>query len=143
MRRLAIWALAALGAVAGAGCHGDSSSSPDASGAVDALIARLDAAGLTVVRAGQVDQPFFSVRGEVLAAGNSQIQVFAFPSASAAAAAAATVSRDGTTIGTTIVTWVAAPHFYRSENLVVLYVGSDATVLSALTRVLGAPFAGA
>jgi hypothetical protein len=142
MRRSAIWILAARCAVAGVGC-GDSSASPDASAAVDALVARLNAAGLAVVRAGQVDQPFFSVRGEVLAAGTNQIQVFAFPAASAAAAAAATVSRDGTTIGTTIVTWVAPPHFYRSENLVVLYVGSDATVLSSLARVLGAPFAGA
>jgi hypothetical protein len=140
-RRTAGRLLAALCAGVVVGC-GDSSTSPNRPDPVDDLVARLSAAGLSVVRAGQIEQPFFGVRGAVLAAGTTQVQVFVFPLAAAAAAAAASVSPDGTTIGTTIVTWVAPPHFYRSDRLLVLYVGSEPTALSALMRVLGPPFAG-
>ena len=133
-----ILAAAALGVA----CDGKSETSPDGADPVDALAARLNAAGLAVVRAGRVDQPFFSVRGEILAAGSSQIQVFVFASAAAASAVAATVSADGGSIATTQVMWVAPPHFYRSGELIVLYVGSEANVLTALVRVLGPQFAG-
>ena len=141
-RRLcASFALLILAAFA-AGC-GDGTTSPSSTPDVDALAARLNAAGLAVVRAGQVDQPFFAVPGQVLAAGNAQIQVFVFSSPESAATAAASVSSDGGTIGTTSVSWTGPPHFYRSSNLIVLYVGGEASVLSALVQVLGPQFAGA
>lgn len=92
---------------------------------------------------GEIEQPFFSVKGQVLAIGREQIQVFTFPNSDAAAMAAATVSPDGATIGTTSVLWVAPPHFYRSGNLIALYVGWDEKTISALRAALGNPFAGA
>src|SRR5690606_7822658 len=46
------------------------------------------------------------------------------------------------TMGTTIVEWVDTPHFYRQENVIVLYVGSDPATLALLQAVIDAPFAG-
>ena len=137
--------IATLVMVTLAGCAdtGGSPSRTQLSPEAEALAARLRSSGLTVEAAGEVEQPFFSVKGQVLASGTEQIQVFTFPSADAAAAAAAKVSPDGATIGTTSVNWVGPPHFYRSEKLVVLYVGRDQKTVAALRTVLGNPFAGA
>ncbi len=52
------------------------------------------------------------------------------------------MSAGGSSIGTTMVTWVAAPHFYKSGRLIVLCVGDDAGVIAALEAALGAQFAG-
>ena len=38
--------------------------------------------------------------------------------------------------------WVGDPHFFNSENLIVLYLGSDPAILSALESVLGEQIAG-
>ena len=108
-----------------------------------ALATQLRASGLAVQAGGDVDQPFFPVKGQILAAGPEQIQVFTFASPETAASAAATVSADGSQIGTSIVSWVAPPHFFRSGKLIVLYVGRDAPTLAALRTTLGAQFAGA
>lgn len=37
---------------------------------------------------------------------------------------------------------MATPHFYRSGNVIALYVGDDAATLAALERALGPQFAG-
>ncbi len=41
-----------------------------------------------------------------------------------------------------MVGWVAPPHFYKKEKLIVLYVGDDNNVLDILEGVLGTQFAG-
>ena len=122
---------------------GGSPSTTQVTPEAEALAARLRAGGLPVELAGEIEQPFFSVKGQVLASGAEQIQVFTFPTGEAAAAAAARVSPDGATIGATSVLWVAPPHFYRSGKLIVLYVGRDEKTMSALRAALGNPFAGA
>ncbi len=53
-----------------------------------------------------------------------------------------TVSADGSSIGTTMMTWVATPHFYKAGKLIGLYVGDDSNVLGILEEVLGPQFAG-
>ena len=57
-------------------------------------------------------------------------------------AAIQSISQDGSSIGTTMVTWVAAPHFYAAGRLIVLYVGEDGGVIEVLDQVLGPQFAG-
>ncbi len=69
--------------------------------------------------------------------------MFDYASSAAATSDASKVSAAGTPIGTTQITWIAPPRFYRKEQLIVLYVGSNADVLRALEAVLGKPFAGA
>ena len=38
--------------------------------------------------------------------------------------------------------WLAPPHFYHKERVIVLYLGSDAQTLALLKELLGPPFAG-
>lgn len=41
-----------------------------------------------------------------------------------------------------MVTWVAAPHFFRKDRLVGNDIGTSEKVLTALEQVLGSQFAG-
>lgn len=38
--------------------------------------------------------------------------------------------------------WKDVPHFYRQNNLILQYVGTDETILNLLTELYGEPFAG-
>ncbi|HWP57007.1 MAG TPA: hypothetical protein VNL14_03850 [Candidatus Acidoferrales bacterium] len=89
-----------------------------------------------------VEQPFFSVKGKVLAIGDEHLQVFEYPTPEAASAEAARISPDGMTVGTTKVHWLGPPHFYRSGKLLVLYLGTDKGLRRALESALGLQFAG-
>jgi hypothetical protein len=106
------------------------------------LIDNLRAAGTTVEPKGEVSQAFFSVKGQVISVNGGEVQVFEYADESAAEADAALISPDGGSIGTTMVTWVAAPHFYKIGKLIVLYVGNDSAVIKVLESVLGPQFAG-
>jgi hypothetical protein len=109
------------------------------------LGAALRAAGATVEPAGPVSQPFFEVSGRILRVNSADVQVYAFPDEAAAAAAAGRILPDGSGLGPptpTRITWVAAPHFFRSGRLIVLYVGDDPAILDLLRAVLGPQFAG-
>ena len=66
------------------------------------------------------------------------LQVFEFATAAIAAAETRHVG-DGATISAA---WIAPPHFYHRGRLIVLYVGSDQSMLDLLTAVLGPQFAG-
>ena len=57
-------------------------------------------------------------------------------------AEAAQMAPDGGSNATTMITWVDTPHFYKAGRIIVLYVGSNAAILSLLEEVLGPQFAG-
>ena len=107
------------------------------------LLEALGTGGATVEPSGSVSQPFLSVEGQSLTLGGEQFQVFEYADESAAAADAQLVSPDGSSVGTTMITWVAPPHFYRSGRLIVLYLGNNADTLRLLESLLGPQFAGA
>ncbi len=80
-----------------------------------------------------------------------RVETFEFASAEEADAAAEGVSATGSSIVTTMadgtgsasmITWVAPPHFYKAEKLIVLYVGCDSDVIDALQETMGPQFAG-
>ncbi len=106
------------------------------------LIDNLRQAGATVEPAGEMTQPFFSVNGRVIVVNGGDVQVFEYADAAAAEAEAAPVSPDGSSVGTSMVGWVASPHFYRAEKLIVLYIGDSEAVTDVLENVLGQQFAG-
>ena len=106
------------------------------------LVDNLRAAGATVDASGTVSQPFFAPQGQVLTVNGEDVQAFEFPSVEEANAVAETVSADGSSIGTSMVAWVAPPHFYKAGKLIVIYVGSDSGVISALQAAMGSQFAG-
>lgn len=106
------------------------------------LVDSLRAANANVQPAGDITQPFFSVKGLIITVNGNDVQVFEYADVAAADAEAALVSPDGSSIGTTMVGWVAPPHFYQAEKVIVLYVGENKTVIDILESVLGPQFAG-
>lgn len=106
------------------------------------LTAKLRAEGATVQEGGEVEQEFFSVKGRIMVVNGEDVQVFEYQDEATARAQVELVSSDGTMIGTTIVLWVAPPHFYQRGRLIFLYVGENPEVLAVLQAALGAQFAG-
>lgn len=106
------------------------------------LINSLRESGAEVELGNTVEQAFFGPTGRILKVNGEDVQVFEYPSAEALEADAVQVSADGGSVGTSMVTWMAAPHFFKSGNVLVLYVGDDAAVLDLLKGALGEQFAG-
>ena len=40
------------------------------------------------------------------------------------------------------ISWSSFPHFYKTENIIVLYVGEDSEIIHALEEIIGDQFAG-
>lgn len=106
------------------------------------LVDALRADGYVVESLGPISQPFFQPEGQLLSVDGHEVQVFEYSSEEYALVAAESVSPDGSSVGTTMVSWIGPPHFFRSGTLIVLYVGDDATALRALQTVLGPQIAG-
>jgi len=121
----------------------------DHAGFIDALRAR----GLTVQVGGPAEQPFLRGKGTQLRVSGagipaSEIQSYNYDQAELGSDAARAVAEDTAQIGadgnpaTTKIMWVAPPHLYRAERLVVIYTGSDPKVQQLLSELLGPQFAG-
>ena len=108
----------------------------------DRLTSGLQEAGATVEPVGEVTQPFFSITGKTVQVNGGEVQVFEFADANASREAAESVSPSGSSIGTVMVSWLATPHFYKTDNLIALYVGDDPAVMKLLETYLGPQFAG-
>ncbi len=106
------------------------------------LIDNLRQAGATVEPAGEMTQPFFAVTGNIIVVNGGDVQVFEYADVDTAEAEAELVSPDGSSVGTSMIGWVATPHFYKTDRLIVLYVGDSEAVTDALEAVLGQQFAG-
>jgi len=114
-------------------------------GTVEDYVSLVDAlreAGAEVLPGETVEQAFFSVRGQIIKVNGADVQVFEYESAEAMEADASQVAPDGGSIGTSMVMWVEAPHFFKAGRVLVLYVGEDAAILDLLKSVLGKQFAG-
>ncbi len=109
---------------------------------LESLIRSLRANGASVRRAGRISQPFFSVRGRVITVGGEKVQVFQYTRAEDAERESGRVSQTGASVGTSMMSWMAPPHFYKAGRLIVLYVGSDTSTTRVLERALGPQFAG-
>ena len=116
------------------------------------LIAQLKAAGATVVPGTGVNQPFMDVAGHILTVNGEQIQVYEYASVSDANNQAARVSPDGTSFtmasssgesGSAYqVDWVKPPHLYKAGRIIVIYIGTNASLMHLLVGILGKQFAG-
>lgn len=139
-------------AILSAGCDGQARtaaaatptavSQPDAVTDVDSLMETLRVAGASVEPGDKVEQPFFSVTGQLIKVNGADVQVFVYDTAEAMETEASQVAEDGSSIGTNMLMWMDVPHFYKSGRLLALYVGQDQTVIDLLEGVLGPQFAG-
>ena len=131
------------------GCANDSLAAPPAATTAPrdvkdkaTLIAALEASGATVEIAEPISQAFFTPEGSIIKVNGADVQVFEYESVEAMEEEASRVAPDGGSIGTSMVTWVDTPHFYKAGQIIVLYVGSDSALLSLLDGALGPQFAG-
>ena len=106
------------------------------------LMNRLGDAGAQVELGDPVGQDFFTVKGRIIKVNGMDVQVFEYASLEAMEVDAAQVSADGYSVGTSMISWMATPHFFKSDTMIVLYVGDDVTMTALLESVLGAQFAG-
>ena len=102
----------------------------------------LRAAGASVEPVEPITQPFFTPEGYILKVNGADVQDFEYESEEAMESEASQVAPDGGSIGTSMVSWMDTPHFYKAGRIIVLYVGNDAAVLDLLEQVLGPQFAG-
>lgn len=71
--------------------------------------------------------------------GIVKIQTFEYPDNATLQQGVANIQPDGTVTGF-VISWTDQPHFYQTEQLLVIYVGRNEGVLSVLETVLGVPF---
>ena len=106
------------------------------------LLKALQAAGATVEVGDSITQDFFSPEGHTVKVNGADLQVFEYESTEAMKKDASQVAPDGGSIGTSMVTWMDTPHFYKSGRVIILYIGSDKAILDLLEKVIGPQFAG-
>ena len=106
------------------------------------LMAALQASGSTVETGESIIQDFFSPEGSIIKINGADVQVFEYESAEAMENEASQVAPDGGSVGTSMMMWMDTPHFYKAGRIIVLYIGSDETVLGSLDSVVGSQFAG-
>lgn len=106
------------------------------------LVDALQSAGATVETGDAIEQVFFTVAGQIIKVNGADVQIFEYETAEAMEADAAQVASDGGSIGMSMVTWVASPHFYKAGRILLLYVGDDQAILELLEGALGPQFAG-
>ena len=109
----------------------------------ESLAAALRTAGFQVRLADTISQPFFSVPARVLVVDEADLQVYQYSTSDAAAADAAKISPSGSPIGTFMPNWMRPPHIYRKDNLILIYLGDNTRVRSALAAQAGPQIAGA
>ena len=110
------------------------------------FVANLRDSGVTLEEAGDISQPFFSVKGKIVRADGADIQVFEYASPPAMDTESKRVSPDGYTFSlpdrVTSVDWIAPPHLYKAGRIIVIYVGIDRSITGSLEKILGKQFAG-
>jgi len=56
------------------------------------------------------------------------------------------ISEDGHTYDdgkkSVIIEWISYPHFYKTQNMIVLYVGENPEIVNTLEKIVGPQFAG-
>jgi hypothetical protein len=67
----------------------------------------------------------------------ADVQVFEYEDAAAREAESAQGSPNGSSVGTTMITWIDRPYFFTRGRLIVLYAASDPSIVDLLTEVLG------
>lgn len=118
---------------------------------INALAETLAGAGVAVSYLGSRQVDWFASPAEIFAVGDpgrgDTLEVHRHPDPEAARSDAERVAPDGHSIidptGVKMaVLWGGTPHYYLRGPLLAIYVGSDPTLLEALSAALGPPFAG-
>lgn len=128
-----------LGTVPGATPSGGA---PEAVGPTVDVAAQLGAGGFQVEEGETLSDSPFDASGRVIRVNGADVQIYKFDTPEDAAVAVQTVSPDGSSIGTSMVSWIATPHLYYSGDTIATYAGDDPEIIGALEGLFGQQFAG-
>jgi hypothetical protein len=93
---------------------------------IDDVVRALQEQGLTVESTGQmVRHDFFTVPAMIIRVNGQDLQVLIYPSEAARTSDSEQISDDGAQVGTSMITWVAKPHFVAAGNVLTLFVSND------------------
>ena len=123
---------------------GSSQVPQDTSSLVDILIVirvplEMSDDGSVVVR--EMSQPFFSVDAKIIKMYGEEVQTFEYRTIDDAQNDIDEVTPDGQFRNVNVI-WVGTPHFYRSDRLIILYVGDHVDIIDTLEDLFGPQFAG-
>ncbi len=139
-----------------AACSSTASTTPQTDTVKDqaSFIDALKTKGVRVDIAGTLDQPFLQAEGTNLRLSGgdlkqpTELQSFNYDDkdlgkdgSKAAAEDASQIDSSGNP-RTMRIQWIASPHFFRKERVIVIYLGSDPNAIALLTELLGPQFAG-
>jgi hypothetical protein len=119
-----------------AGCN--TAGQPTEGSIVDALRAE----SIEVTDIDRIAETALGVAMVVYSVPGGELQLYTFASSADAERVASSISPDGMKIGTSAPLWIAPPHFFRRDEVIVNYLGTDARVLAALGKIVGSPIAG-
>ena len=145
MKRYLLILLVLAFSYAASSCGKEATPSPTSVSVVEdqaSLLIGLQSAGATAEITDTVTQDFFTPEGSIITVNGQDIQVFEYESAEAMENEASQVAPDGGSVGTSMMMWMDAPHFYKTGRIIALYIGSDKTILALLEKVIGSQFAG-
>lgn len=108
---------------------------------IDRLIGDIENRGVKVEGTQSIDQPFFTVSGKLLTLDGEGVQVFQYPDEETRENESRLISSDGSLIGNHQIEWIAPPHIWASGNLIVIYPGSNESIINVLNDALGKPIA--
>ena len=123
----------------------DPTATPSALASTDVLVRGLEGQGIRVVRVEEMarqSHPYFSVPATRLSVSGENVYAFEYASAQAADRDARLIAPDGYGVGNAHIDWIGPPRYYKKDQLIVLYVGSNPAVVGPLERLLGDPVAG-
>ncbi|MFQ3567722.1 MAG: hypothetical protein SNJ59_12065 [Aggregatilineales bacterium] len=110
------------------------------------LLEWLEELGFEVSLGSTYFHPFLSVHGRTMMLNDERLQTFLYPNPEAAQAESLRFSRDGAWIDRAgepvLINWIATPHLFLVDSMLIIYVGENAELLAALSVALDEPFAG-
>jgi hypothetical protein len=134
-------------AVLASSCEHANPVGPSTLNSTETLVTALRAQGATATSGEMLPNalPCLSVSGQVVLVNSGSINAFEYPSVAAANNDAAHISPDASGVSgggcAALISWVGPPHFYRRDQIIVVYAGTADDVLRPLEAVLGKPFA--
>ena len=106
------------------------------------FLAALQASDPTAEIVDSVTQNFFSPEGSIITVNGQDVQVFEYENSESMENEASQVAPDGGSVGTSMMMWMDAPHFYKAGRVIVIYIGRDEQILTLLQSVIDTQFAG-
>lgn len=125
------------------GCNRSAQISYDA---YEELVRNLENTGFTIESEDVEESILLGERKWLTINGSDNISVYLYENSDRMEKDASYLSNDGFSYNngkkSIDIEWVSYPHFFKSENMIILYVGENSEIVEALKELVGPQFAG-